>query len=250
MSSTAGVGEGPRIRLSGDRPTRLLVVTAHPQDAEMTLAGSVARWVSEGTAAQLVCCTSGDTGADEATTDPLELAALREAEQRSAAAIVGYEDVTFLHRPDGALANDLALREQLVRIIRSFRPDAVAGFDPRVVIHPRGFVNHVDHRAAGAAAIDAVYPAAGAAMAFPHLLRAEGLKPHHVDRLYLFWAERPDTAVDISATLEVKLQALGSHASQRGRSGRPTEGIRDWARSEGGAAGVEAAETFAVIDLR
>ena len=77
-----------------------------------------------------MCCTSGDAGADDPDTDPLELARLREAEQRAAAAIVGYEAVTFLHRPDGALENDLALREQLVRLIREFRPDAVLTMDP------------------------------------------------------------------------------------------------------------------------
>ena len=108
------------------RPERLLVITAHPDDADFGVAGSVARWVREGTVARLVCCTSGDAGSDDARTDPLELATLREREQRDAAAIVGYESVTYLHQPDGALANDLALREQLVRILRTFRPDTVA----------------------------------------------------------------------------------------------------------------------------
>ncbi|CAN5822136.1 PIG-L family deacetylase [soil metagenome] len=232
-----------------DRPERLLVITAHPDDADFAIAGSVARWVRGGTVAHLVCCTSGDAGADDARTDPLELAATREAEQRSAAQVVGYEGLTFLHRPDGALANDLALREQLVRVIRTFRPDAVACGDPTVVVHRAGYVQHVDHREAALAAVDAVYPAARNAMAFPHLVTAEGLEPHSVRRLYLFWSAEPTHIVDVSATLEVKLATLRKHASQMRRPGELEERIRDWAREAGADVGVEAAEAFAVLDL-
>jgi LmbE family N-acetylglucosaminyl deacetylase len=233
-----------------DRPERLLVITAHPDDADFGVAGTVARWVRGGTVAQLVCCTSGDAGSDDAEADPLELARTREAEQRAAARVVGYEDVTFLHRPDGALANDLALREQLVRVIRTFRPDAVAAPDPRVIVDERGFVQHVDHREAAAAAVDAVYPAARNAMAFPHLVTAEGLAPHAVARLYLFWPEHPSAYVDISQTLDVKLAALHAHASQHRQPDGLDERIRGWAAKTGAAAGLAAAEAYSIIDLR
>ena len=239
----------PPPHLHADRPARLLVITAHPDDAEYALAGSVARWVAEGTVAHLVCCTSGDAGSDDATTDPLTLAATREGEQRAAARLVGFESVTFLHRPDGALANDLALREQLVRIMRTFRPDAVAAPDPRLIVHEDGFIQHIDHREAGAAALDAVYPAARNAMAFPHLVTAEGLSPHVVTRLYLFWSEQPSANVDIGATLEVKLAALREHASQHREPDGLEERIRGWARRTGQQVGIEAAEAFTVVDL-
>jgi LmbE family N-acetylglucosaminyl deacetylase len=235
--------------LHTERPQRLLVITAHPDDAEFGVAGSVARWVRAGTVAQLVCCTSGDAGSDDATTDPLELARLREAEQRAAAQLVGYESVTFLHRPDGALLNDLALREQLVRIIRTFRPDAVAAPDPRVIVHEDGFIQHVDHREAGAAAVDAVYPAARNAMAFPHLVTAEGLAPHAVTRLYLFWPERPGACVDISETLDVKIAALRAHASQHRKPEQLEGRIRGWAARTGEPLGIAAAEAFVIVDI-
>src|SRR3954468_16406043 len=112
-----------------ERPERVLVIVAHPDDADFGVAGTLAKWIRAGTVARMVCCTRGDAGADDATIDPLELAQTREKEQRAAAAVVGYEEVDFLHRPDGALENDLALREQLVRIIRSFKPDAVVCMD-------------------------------------------------------------------------------------------------------------------------
>ncbi len=179
-----------------------------------------------------MCCTSGDQGGEDPDADPLALAALRETEQRAAAAIVGYAGVTFLHQPDGALANDLALREQLVREIRTFRPDAVFATDPDTLFYKGGGINHTDHRAAGMAAVDAVYPAARNPMAFPWLARS-GLAAHKVRRLYLFWSERSDTWVDVSATLERKIDALRAHASQIHDRDGLAERIRSWAAEEG-----------------
>lgn len=223
-----------------------MVIVAHPDDADFGPAATAARWIDEGSVGRLVCCTSGDAGADDWRTDPLELAAVREEEQTAAAAVVGYEGVAFLHQPDGALANDLALREQLVREIRSFKPDAVLAVDPETLFYTDGGVNHTDHRAAGIAAVDAVYPAARNALSFPWLAR-DGLEPHVVRRLYLFWSNHPTTHVDVTATLERKLGALRAHGSQIRHPERLEPRIRDWAREEGEAIGVEAAEAFRVI---
>src|SRR6188508_1775072 len=194
------------------RPERFMVIVAHPDDADFGPAATAAAWIDAGSAAWLVCCTSGDAGADDWRTDPLELAALRESEQRAAADVVGYEGITFLHQPDGALANDLALREQLVREIRTFRPDAVLATDPETLFYRDGGVNHTDHRAAGLAAVDAVYPAARNPMAFPSLARS-GLAAHVVRRLYLFWSNHASAWVDITATIDRKIAALAEHRS-------------------------------------
>ncbi|HEY6058062.1 MAG TPA: PIG-L family deacetylase, partial [Candidatus Limnocylindrales bacterium] len=167
-------------------------------------------------------------------------------EQRRAAGIVGYEGVTFLHQPDGSLANDLALREMLVREIRSFRPDAVLTQDPQTLFYKGGGVNHTDHRAAGQAAVDAVYPAARNPMAFPHLAR-EGLAAHRVRRLYLFWSEVADVRVDVSATIERKIAALAAHASQIHEPGRLEARIRSWAAEEGEPIAAAAAEAFRLV---
>lgn len=233
-----------------DRPERVLVIVAHPDDADFGVAGTLARWTRQGTVGRLVCCTSGDAGADDASTDPLVLARRREAEQRAAAAIVGYEAVDFLHRPDGALENDLALREQLVRIIRRFRPTAVVAMDPTVIIHEAGFVQHVDHRTAGLAAIDAVYPAARNAMAFPHLVTVEGLQPCDVKELYLFFTDRPNVWVDVSDTIDVKIAALREHASQLRKPDELEGMLRGWAHEDGARIDSAAAESFRRISLR
>lgn len=226
-----------------------MVIVAHPDDADFGPAASVASWVRAGSVAHLVCCTSGDAGSDDPRTDPLELARRRESEQRAAAVHVGYEGVTFLHRPDGALANDLALREQLVRVLRTFRPDAVLTMDPTVLITTSGHIQHTDHREAAIAAVDAVYPAARNAMAFPHLMLQEGLEPHTVGRLYLFWSDQPNAWVDATDTLEVKLAALREHVSQIREPAELEDRIREWATEEATRFGVAAVESFRVVDI-
>jgi LmbE family N-acetylglucosaminyl deacetylase len=223
-----------------------MVIAAHPDDAEFGPAGTAARWIDAGSEGWLVCCTSGDQGGEDPDADPLALAALREEEQRAAAAIVGYAGVSFLHQPDGALANDLALREQLVREIREFRPDAVLATDPETIIYKDGGINHTDHRAAGIAAIDAVYPAARNPMAFPWLAR-NGLAAHKVKRVYLFWSDRSDTWVDISATLDRKIEALRAHTSQIHDPAGLADRIRSWAGEEGASIGATAAEGLRIV---
>lgn len=223
-----------------------MVIAAHPDDAEFGPSGTAARWIDAGSVGWLVCCTSGDQGGEDPDADPLALAAVREAEQQAAAAIVGYAGVSFLHQPDGALANDLALREQLVREIRTFRPDAVLATDPETLFYKDGGINHTDHRAAGIAAVDAVYPAARNPMAYPWLARS-GLAAHKVRRIYLFWSDRADAWVDISTTFERKLEALRAHATQIHDPDGLAERMRTWAAEEGLPIGAAAAEGLRLI---
>lgn len=228
------------------RPERFMVIAAHPDDADFGPAGTAAAWIDAGSVGWLVCCTSGDAGGEDPDADPLELAATREREQRAAADIIGYAGITFLHMPDGALVNDLVLREHLVREIRTFRPDAVLATDPTVLFYRDGGVNHTDHREAGIAAVDAVYPAARNPMAFPALARS-GLAIHRVRRLYLFWSNEPNVRVDIGTTLDRKIAALAAHASQIKEPGQLAERIRAWAKEEGEPLGIPAAEALRLV---
>jgi LmbE family N-acetylglucosaminyl deacetylase len=237
---------GPDAAPHSWRPARFMVIAAHPDDAEFGPAATAARWIDQGSVGWLVCCTSGDQGGEDPDADPLELALLREDEQRAAAAVVGYAGVSFLNQPDGALANDLALREHLVREIRTFRPDAVLATDPEVLFYGDHGVNHTDHRAAGMAAVDAAYPAARNPMAFPWLAR-DGLAAHRVRRLYLFWSNAPTVRVDVSDTIGRKVDALRAHASQLKDPAGIEERIRRWAAEEGQAIGVAAADALRVI---
>jgi len=228
------------------RPGRFLVIAAHPDDAEFGPAATAARWIDAGSVGRLVCCTSGDQGADDPDTDPLALGAIREAEQLAAAAVIGYQDVAFLHQPDGAVANDLALRELLVREIRAFRPDAVLTHDPEVLFYAGGGVNHTDHRTVGLAAVDAVYPAARNPMAFPSLARS-GLAAHVVRRIYLFWPNAADTWVDVTATFQRRLDALRCHVSQIRHPERLEDRMRAWGAEEGAPIGAAYGDAFRLV---
>lgn len=225
-----------------------MVIVGHPDDADFGPAGMAAVWIDAGAQGWLVCCTSGDAGGEDPGADPLELARAREEEQRRAAEIVGYEGVSFLHQPDGGLVSDLALREMLVREIRSFRPDAVVTGDPEVVIHRGGGVNHTDHRAAALAAVDAVYPAARNPMAFPWLAR-NGLAAHKVRRLYMMWSNQADVWVDVSTAVERKVEALRCHESQLHDPEGVFARVRGRLAEQGARIGAAAAEAYRLVVL-
>ena len=208
----------------------IAVIVAHPDDAEFLCAGTVARWTSEGDRATYVLLTSGDKGSSDPAVTPEQLVATREAEQRDACAALGVEDVVFLRYSDASLVPDLALRKELVRVIRQIQPDVVICQDPTVPWVGQSYLNHPDHRAAGQATLDAVYPAARDRMTYPELLD-EGLEPHKVREVYLGGAKEPDVWIDITDYLPAKLEALRRHASQMG-DWDPEEMIRQWAKEE------------------
>jgi LmbE family N-acetylglucosaminyl deacetylase len=94
--------------------------------------------------------------------------------------------------------------------------------------------------------VDAVYPAARNPMSFPGLAR-NGLGPHVVRRLYLFWPEEPNAWIDVSATIDRRIAALRAHASQIREPERLDGRIREWAAEEGKAIGAAAADAFRVV---
>lgn len=192
----------------------VLVVLAHPDDPEFFCGGTVARWTSSGRTVSYCLLTRGDKGADDDAVPSEQIAVQREAEQRAAAAVLGVHEVTFLDHPDGYLEPSLDLRRDIVRVIRRVRPDIVITCDPTNFFPSNRHINHADHRAAGEATLDAVYPAARSALYFPELYYDEELAPHKVHDVYVAGAQHPSIKVDISAYLELKLQALREHRSQ------------------------------------
>jgi LmbE family N-acetylglucosaminyl deacetylase len=197
-----------------------LVVTAHPDDVDFGAAGTVAVWTSAGIEVSYCICTSGEASGDGSP----GMAAVREAEQRAAAAHVGVEDVTFLGYPDGAVTASLELRRDISRVIRRVRPDRVLTWSPEI---NWDFVptSHPDHRAVGEAAFAAVYPDARNPYAHRSLLDDEGLEPWSVRELWL--ADGPlhlrNQPVDITAAFDKKMAALRSHSSQAGPAGEAIE---------------------------
>ncbi len=194
------------------RPERVLVVLAHPDDPEFFCGGTVARWAAEGRHITYCLLTRGDKGADDPGVDPDELAATREIEQRQAAAVLGVGEVLFLDHADGSLVADLDLRRDVTRIIRQVRPDIIITCDPSNYYSL--FINHSDHRAAGQATLDSVWPAARSALYFPELYQEEGLEPVKVHHVYIAGPVHPNTSIDVTDFFDAKLNALGEHKSQ------------------------------------
>ncbi|MGE3269248.1 MAG: PIG-L deacetylase family protein [Chloroflexota bacterium] len=234
----------------------VLVVVAHPDDAEFMAAGTIAKFAREGKEVNYVLCTAGDKGTSDRTLSPSKLAEIRKVEQREACNRLGVKDLTFLNYEDGVLLNTLALRRDLVREIRRFKPDILICQDPTTRWSAQGYLNHADHRAAGDAALDAVYPSARDPHVFPELL-CEGFEPHKVLEVYVGGTNTPDVFMDIEETIEQKVQALLAHVSQVGDGTRPdrpewnlSSMVKERAGQVGQTQGLQYAESFKYFRLR
>ncbi len=194
-----------------DAPQTALVVVAHPDDIDFGIAGTVAALSGAGTTVTYALCTSGEAGIPEEM-DRSKLAALRQAEQRTAAAAVGVTDVRFLDMPDGHLEANLELRAAISRVIRQTKPQVVISQSPERR-YDSIYASHPDHLASGEATIAAVYPDARNPHAHTHLL-AEGHKPHAVSHIWIAGGPNPNLAVDITTHIDAKAAALSSHSSQ------------------------------------
>lgn len=235
-----------------DLPSRVLVVTAHPDDVDFGASGTVASWTASGVEVAYCIVTDGAAGALEPTTDIESLAAVREAEQRKAAAVVGVEDVTFLGYSDGHLAVTAEVRRDIARVIRRVAPDRVLCQCPERN-WDRIHSSHPDHLAAGEATLDAVYPDARNPFAYPELLAA-GFEPHVVSEVWMMAAPGGgNEVVDITATIDSKIAALRCHHSQVGDGGDLEERIRTWSAATAEAMGLPTgrfAEVFRAVDTR
>lgn len=224
---------------------RILVITAHPDDADIHAGGTIARWLDEGDEVHSVILTRGDKGHDDPGMTPERVAALREAEQRTAAEILGSPRLTFLDYEDGELTwAGPTLAEEMTRLVRQERPDVVVTHDPYTGAPGyREFQLHPDHRAAGLAVIDAVYFRAPSPLHYP-AHAATGLAPHRVGEILLMMGDHADHGVDITATFDRKVRAVRAHRSQFGKR-QDFEGfLRRWAERVGHTFGVPLAESF------
>ncbi len=226
-----------------------MAIVAHPDDIDFGCAGTFALWAKLGTRLCYVLCTSGDVGIAEPGWTKARAVETREAEQREAARIVGVdvEHVVFLREPDGMLEATMELRRKLVREIRRFRPEAVFVMDPTLLWAGDGYINHPDHRAAGLAAIDAIFPAAGQPNLFEEL-ESEGLKAFKPRKVFsLNWRDG-DYYFPIDDTIDLKIAALRAHKSQM-RDWDPEPRIREWASERAKGKPMKYAEVFRVVTL-
>ena len=217
---------------------RILVVSAHPDDVDFGAAGSVAVWTDAGIEVSYCIATDGEAGGRHTGIGPLELAELRRVEQTAAAKVVGVTDLTFLGYPDGRLVASLDLRRDITRVIRRVRPQRVL-CQPPERNYQRIFASHPDHLACGDATLAAVYPDARNPFSHPELLDDEGLEPWEVREVYLTTGGADSSAVfvDITDTVDRKIEALLCHVSQMPDPEGTEARIRQWAAATVGRAG-------------
>jgi LmbE family N-acetylglucosaminyl deacetylase len=227
-----------------DVPASVLAVYAHPDDPEISAGGTLARWADAGARVWVLITTRGEKGTTDAGADLDALAARRVQETEAAAVQLGFAGHLHLDYGDGELDDDPKLRGAIVRTIRELRPDVVVCPDPTAIFFGDAYFNHRDHRVTGLATLDAVLPAAGNPHYFPEH-RAAGLDVHRVPTVYLSGTLEPNCWVDITDTLERKIDALFCHESQLTETGDWfREFLRTSAEEAGRAAGVPYAEGF------
>lgn len=223
----------------------MLVLFAHPDDAEYTCGGTVARWAGEGTRVHYVCVTDGSAGSNEPGAMREAMRGVREKEQRAAAEVLGVASVTFLGYVDGMLEASLDLRCDVTREVRRIRPDALVAPDPSRRWSRNGYVNHRDHMVVGEVGLSTVMPDAPTRLQFPELLD-EGFEPFEIPNLWLP-TEEGETLVDITDTLELKLKSLACHVSQG--TAENADWVREHAAELGRPGGMEYAEAFRAFRL-
>lgn len=227
--------------------TRVLVVTAHPDDVDFGAAGTIAQFVDKGVEVTYLLVTSGDAGGNEREVDGEGMAELRRAEQAEAAKAVGVTDVRFLSGyRDGRVEPTIELRRDIARVIRQVRPELVITSTPERNYQFIG-PSHPDHRAVGGATLDAVYPDARNPYAYAELADLEAWT---VGEVWLLGGTSPNHFVDITDTIDRKITALTAHTSQVGHR----EGFEEFVRERWSGIALKAglgegryAEAFQVV---
>jgi len=247
----------------------VLVIFAHPDDAETTCGGTVAALVSEGATVRYLVLTSGNKGTSNRTMSPVELARIRQQEQLNAAKVLGVSSVDFIGIDDGALENNSTVREQVTRYVRKYRPQLVLTWDPTVYFDQYNYyLQHSDHRVSGslfgslspyhwltlytsgAIALQVAYPEARDYLFYSDQITNEGLETWNIQQVWLYsWQVNADlaarmVAVDISMQIATKVKALLQHTSQIGDPVATSQSVYNTASQLGASSKLKYAEWF------
>lgn len=191
-----------------------MVIYAHPDDAEWTAGGTVAKWADAGVEVTYVLVTNGSSGSSDPEMTREKLVDIRYAEQDAAAAVLGVKEVVHLGFEDGYLYPDLELRKAVARQIRIHRPDVVISHDPTARFVGDSYLQHPDHIAVGEVVMRSINPDASSGLMFPELWKEEGLEPFLPKALFIGSFYEGTHYVDISDTIDRKVEALLCHACQ------------------------------------
>jgi LmbE family N-acetylglucosaminyl deacetylase len=188
-----------------ERPLRIIVFGAHPDDCDMDAGGTAALWAAKGHQVKFVALTNGDAG--HQSEGGGALAKRRRAEAQEAGRRYGIAEYEVLDNHDGELEPTLHVRQQVIRRIRQWQAD--------VVIAPRPNDYHPDHRYTGVVVQDSAYM-----VVVPNV--TPDTPPLRKNPVFLYSHDgfqrpnpfRPDVAVSIDAVIDKKIRGLDAHTSQ------------------------------------
>lgn len=231
------------------KPKVVLGIAAHPDDLDFGASGTMASFARSGANVFYLILTDGSKGSEDENISSEELIKIRQDEQRQALKIIGGKDVFFLGYPDSELQVTLDIKKEVVRVIRTVKPDVVITMDPSMLYSTdRGFINHPDHRAAGQIALDAVFPLARDHLTFVDLYD-NGYLPHKTKTVLLTNFDVSNFTVNISETIDTKIAALRAHSSQIPNIESVSKWIKELSSRVGQKAGYSYGEQFIRIDL-
>jgi LmbE family N-acetylglucosaminyl deacetylase len=231
------------------KPNVVLAVGAHPDDIDFCAGGTMAKYAAQGADVYYLIVTDGCQGSRDRKVHTKKLVETRNHEQKQALKIIGGRDVIFFDYHDSQLEATQELKQRLVRVIRQLKPDVVVTMDPSMIYAAeQNYINHPDHRAAGQATLDAVFPLARDHLACPELLD-EGFEPHNTPTVLLCNFVDNNFYEDISDYFDLKLKALRQHGSQFNNFGYLHAKLHDIAEACGKVCDCAYAEGFIRLDI-
>lgn len=216
---------------------RVLAVMAHPDDAEFWAGGTLAAWTNDGVEVSYLVLTDGEAGGFDERTDRSLVPGIRRQEQERAAELLGVKEVQFLGLGENSLLDHRrGVHVEVVRAIRRLRPHRVITWSPEWN-WARFRSCHPDHLATGGLVLHAVYPDAGNLFALSELRAREDLEPWTVGEIWLLNSPHTNHWLDITATFDRKVAAVGAHASQTAHYEDLQRHLRNRAESVAATAG-------------
>ncbi|TAL73585.1 MAG: PIG-L family deacetylase [Bacteroidetes bacterium] len=186
-----------------NKKLHIIIIGAHPDDAD-EVGGTAYKWAKSGNDVLMVSVTNGDAGHQSIKAE--ELTKIRREEARKAGEVIGVRYIT-LDNHDGQLMPTYENRLQIIRLIREQKAD--------IVIFPRPYDYHPDHRYTGVLVLDAAYM-----VTVPKILpEVPYLKKNP---LFLYTSDgfihpeafKADVCIDIDDVIEKKMDMYHQHKSQ------------------------------------
>ena len=181
----------------------IIIIGAHPDDPDK-VGGTAYKWASMGNDVLMVSLTNGDAGHQSIKAG--KLAKIRREEARKAGEVIGVRYIT-LNNHDGQLMPTYKNRLEVIKLIREQQAD--------IVISPRPYDYHPDHRYTGVLVLDAAY-----------MVTVPTIDPKvpflKKNPLFLWMSDgfvhpepfKADVAVDIDDVIEKKMDMYHQHKSQ------------------------------------